>query len=191
MDVLLIDEDDEHRSWGYPDFGARRDVILSGGKYFFDLSNGTTVGSRNWCNNSVTHPRHSRKRKKGKRLTTEKDLSTGECSSLTVTIFETILQPNTIRLRQCCAHTTKLQPNSASLRQRCAHTTILQPNSLQPNPVNTRQCCAHTTQQCRRTTSFYTNNILSTSSITQHYIYTNTTQTPQIPLSSTPQQYLL
>ena len=82
--MLLIDEDDEQRSWEYPGFRSQG-CNPFGGKTFCDLTNGTTFGSRNWCNNSVTHPRHSRKRKNGKRLTTEKDLSMCECGSLTVT----------------------------------------------------------------------------------------------------------
>ena len=84
MDVLLIDED-ERRSWGNPGCRGQACNPVAWKTCFFDLTNGTTVGSRNWCNNSVTHPRHSRKRKKGKRLPTEKDLSMGECGSLTVT----------------------------------------------------------------------------------------------------------
>ena len=94
MDVSLIDED-ERRSWGNPGCRGQACNPVAWKTCFFDLTNGTTVGSRNWCNNSVTHPRHSRKKKKGKRLTTAKDLSMGGSSTLTVTFF--IAERNTLR----------------------------------------------------------------------------------------------
>ena len=63
--------------------GVRGQACLAFGRKtrFLELNNGATVESRNFCNNSATHPVHKRKKKNRKRLPTAKDFSMGNFHS--------------------------------------------------------------------------------------------------------------